>query len=779
MNQNISLHNRENQPGQSDIMKIRKLIFMMIDKWYWVVVSLAIAGSTAYFYTKYSLPSYSVTSTVLIEEGDNTGVSRIDNNILDGFGLQPASRNLDNQVLILSSWTLVRNTLDKLPFDSDCYEKRLGKKGSYYPLNPIKLVPGPDGPPYNTEFSIKYSEKNIFRLSSSANADIELDTLISFGKQITLSSGYFTIFPYPEFEDIYISGEKFFFTFYNREFLIESYRERLNVVTASKDATILQLSLEGPDKSKDIIFLDKLVEVYMASNLEKKNREARRIIEFIDEQLVDVSDSLTITENQLQEFRSRNRIMDISAQAQQIIDQAVVLENEKARLTLESNYYDYLDEYLATDNNQEVPISPSTMGIEDPLLGILMQELSGLQAEYFSSGVGERNPLQAQLELRIRNNKQSLRETLQGIKLANQMAKDENIQHINEMNSQASRLPVKERQLLGFERKFNLNNVLYTFLLQQRAEAQIQKASNQPDNELIDPARADINPVAPNKPIVFLFALLLGAGLPFLILLIRNTIHNTVSSEEDIKMITELPIAGHIPHSRLSYNTVVFTEPQSRIAESFRNLRTKMEFFTKEAKSPVILITSAMPGDGKTFSAINLASAYSLAGKKTLVVEFDLRRPTLSKSFSLNGDIGLSTYLIGKNNISSIIFETDFPNLHLIPCGPIPPNPGELTSSEKARKMFIDLRKMYEFIIVDSAPIGIVSDGYSIATISDATLITVRHSKTNKDFLGATISEAQSNGINGLSLLINDLKSKSSPYRYAFNYKYEYKQKKG
>ncbi|MBN1185883.1 MAG: polysaccharide biosynthesis tyrosine autokinase [Bacteroidales bacterium] len=779
MNQKSIIENRRSQSGQSDMINIRKLFFMIFSNWYYFVMGLAIAIVAAYFYNKYTIPVYRVTTKILIEEENNAKIPGVDNTMLEGFRLGSGNRNIENQITILSSRTLLRKTLSELPFDIDCYKKGLFKKVSYYPLDPIRLVPGEEGIlPYDIEFIFQYYEGNVFNLSTNPRSEIKLDTFMSFGQIVSTSRGSFTILPYPEMEDVYKSKLKIFFKFNDQRTLLENYRGRLIVQEMSKDGTIIEISLKGTNKVKDKIFLDKLIEVYMTSNLEKKNHEANRIIEFINAQLVDVSDSLAITENQLQEFRSRNMIMDVSAQAQQIIDQAVVLENEKAKLTLESNYYEYLDGYLSKENNQEVPISPATMGIEDPLLARLMQELAGLQAEYFSGGIGEKSPVQTQLETRIKNTKQSLRETLQGIKLANRMALEENNQQINELNAQASGLPVKERQLLGIERKFNLNNVLYTFLLQKRAEAQIQKASNRPDNELVDPAEADLVPFAPNRMMIYLLALLMGLGVPLLCLILVDAINNKVSSEEDVKTMTQVPIVGYIPHSRLSYNTVVLNEPQSRIAESFRSLRARMEFFTKETHCPVILVTSSMPSEGKTFIAINLASAYSLAGKRTLLIGFDLRRPDLSKSFDLDGEIGLSTYLIGKSGLERIIYQTSYQDLYIIPSGPVPPNPAELSSSDKTRNLFLSLKNKFDFIIVDSAPIGAVSDNYPVATLADATLILVRHNQTNKKALGATLLDIQAIGVNGLSLLINDFRSGRNSYSYAYSYKYKYKNQK-
>jgi capsular exopolysaccharide synthesis family protein len=465
--------------------------------------------------------------------------------------------------------------------------------------------------------------------------------------------------------------------------------------------------------------------------------------------------------------------MDVSAQAQQIVDQATVLENEKARLTLEQNYYSYLDDYLSSDNTDKAPISPSSMGIEDMMLTNLMQELSSLQAEYFSRSVGERNPMQSQLELRIRNTKQSIKETLVGIIQANRLALQENAQQTSRLNAEASRLPVKERQLLGFERRFNLNNELYNFLLQRRSEAQIQAASNTADNELVDPARSG-KPIAPDPIIVFALVLLLGLGIPTLFMLLVDIIKNEITSDEDLSLITDLPILAYFPRSRLKYNTVVLTESSSRISEAFRSLRTRMEFIIKDIKAPLIVISSSIPGEGKTFTSINLASSYSLIGKKTLMVGFDLRRPTLAKSFELNGENGLTDYLIAKKKIDEVIYETGFDNLYVLPAGPIPPNPGELASSEKATSLFKTLKNKFDIIIVDSPPIGVVSDIYPIASMADAVIMMVRHGHSKRKILHTTLSDLVINGIKTQNLVVNDVRSSGDSYRYSYKYKYDY-----
>ena len=774
MNQESSISTRRSNPGIFGTLNPQKVVVLILSNWYVYVAAFLICTLGAFFYLKHKIPSYLVSTTILIEEEE----SMPGQDILQGFALRPGIQNLDNQLIILTSYSLIGKTLDELPFGIDVSRKGLLSKASYYPMSPFRIEPGPGGYPYNVEFVFKHIEGDQFHFQTKTRNAPSLDSTFTLGKRIEYGDYSFTIFPQPELQNVYEEGEKIHIQFLDNERLTEIYLARLGVELAARDGSIVRLSLEGTNRAKDIIFLNKLADVYIGDNLEKKNTEAERIIAFIDSQLEGVQDSLEITETELQEFRSRNRIMDVSAQAQQIVDQAVVLENEKAALNLRREYYSYLDKYLADDGTETAPVSPSSMGIEDPQLAIHMQELAGLQAEYFSRGVGERNPLQGQLQLRIRNTKQSMRETLSGIIRANQLGINENNQQLSRLNAEAASLPEKERQLLGFERRFNLNNVVYTFLLQEKANAQIQSASNTPDNVLVDAARSSTEIVSPLWYIVFAFAFALALGLPTLVILMGNVLQNKIATEDDLHFVKDIPVTGHIPHSRLSYNTVVLTEPTSRIAESFRSLRTRLDFFTTDTKCPLLVISSSMPGEGKTFAAINLASAYSMAGKKTLLIGFDLRKPTVSKNFELKDDeLGVTSYLIGKKTLKEVIHRTDFENLYILPAGPIPPNPGELVGSPKAIEMFSTLKNQFDLIIVDSAPIGVVSDIYPITKIADTVLIMVRHGYTKKNVLAATLAEMQVNGIRGFSLLLNDIGLRSGSYRYAYKYKYDYETK--
>ena len=685
-------------------------------------------------------------------------------------------QNLDNQIQILTSWSLIGRTIDSLPFKYEYYTRGRINKGSIYPLHPITVVEDTTNTlPAEVEFALSYLGNNKFRLNAeSDDGSFKLHKDARFGEMIDAGKGSFRI----ECDSLgWFEANhdlKLYFMSHSRLNLQENFRERLKVEPATKEATIVKLTLVGNSRNMDIDFLNKLAEVFLIYNLDKKNKEANRTIDFIDKQLVGISDSLSITEENLQKFRSKNMVMNLSAQGQVIIDQAMKLENDKARLVIEANYYSYLAEYLSKDNKGEVPIAPATMGITDPGLTRLVMELAEVQGQYYSKSIGESNPMQGQLAQRLKNTKEALKETLNGVKQANDLALKENREQIRTVNSKASTLPVTERELLGIERQFKLNDVLYTFLLEKKSEAQIQKASNTPDNEVIDPARPDKTPVAPKTMLSYLIGIMAGFGLPFLWIMLADFINFRVRDEEDIAKITDLPVAGYVPHSMLKSAKVVFEEPHSMVAEAFRALRSRMQFFIKEKKSPVILITSSMPAEGKTFTAINIASAYSLLGKKTVLVGFDLRKPKIYSDFGIKNDKGVSTWLIGRDNLEEIISATAHENLSIISAGPIPPNPSELTSSAKTDELFKLLKERFDYIIIDSPPIGTVSDTFHLATLADTCLLIVRQNQTLKHLLEGTVKDLQISNINNISLVVNDIGSGGKGYGYGYSGKYGY-----
>lgn len=747
------------------------ILDLLKKNWYLFVIGGIIGLFLARIYVSHTLPVYKTSATILINQTESR--SSMDNTqILQGLGLPGGLENIENQIFILKSRDLARSTLQKLPFRVEWYFKTIRNKLPIYPATPFRLTSDTIIPlPQNTEFVIKVLNDSMFSLICES-VYYPLQKTSSFGEIMEVPGGHVRL---ECIDEDWLDSNKereLYFVIHDTKTLEYIYSSRINVELLSKNGSILEVSMTGTNPAMDADFINMHLEGFQQISLDKKNMEAERRIQFIDNQLVGISDSLTSTENRLQQFRSANRVMNISSQGQTILQQITFLENEKARLSLEADYYDYLAEYLAKEKSGEIPIIPITMGITDPGLTSLVTQLADLQNQLSARKAGEMNPLQRNLEQQVRNSKDALYETLNGLRRANSLARSENQSQINKANAQASALPATERQLLGIERKFKLNDELYTFLLEMRAEQQMQKASNKADSEIVEWADEYFSAIiSPDRAKVQFLGLFSGVGIPSLVVFLIFLFNNKLKVE-DIKRMTDIPVVGNIPHSSEKTNTVALDFPNSNIAEAFRLLRSRMQFLTKDTGSPVILVTSSIPGEGKTFTAINLASVYSLLGKKTVLVGFDLRKPKLNKELNISMEKGLSTWLIGQDKWDDIIQKTSFENLMVISAGPVPPNPSELTALEKTSELIKLLKDRFEYIVIDSSPIGIVSDTYHLATLADTCLLVTRSGKTQRDMLAKTLIEINDSNINGVCMVINDIPLNSKHYSYGEKYGY-------
>ena len=775
-NNNKELNNNKNIPALKSVGVDPGLILKILTKnWYYFIISIVLALIGGRYYISHSMPVYRVYTSVLIYEDENNTGSDTDA-LLKGLGLPGGMKNLENQIKVLTSRELTQRAVKRLNFDIEYYFKTVRNEIPFYPEMPIQVkYIGKNPIPKNIEFGVQYLGNDDFRLYAEA---IGFDQKTSFGKPIDLAEGsHITIEckdkewfkNHPETDVNFVS--------HSADSMVKFFNSRLSVDLQSRSGSILEISISGVNMYRDVDFLNELTAVFQDISLEKKNIEASRRIQFIENQLVGIKDSLVITENQLTQFRSSRRVMDLSAQGQAIISQVNNLENEKARLSLEANYYEYLADYLKKDDTRELPMVPISMGIEDQGLTSLVTELADLQSQLSGQGGGEKNPLQTLLSQRFKSKKGELMETLAGLQRANQLAGRENQDRIAKVNSQASALPVTEREMLGIQRKFKLNDEMYTFLLQKMAELQMQKASNRPDNEVVDPASVMYSQmVAPNASMISFIALFLGGVIPMAFFYLTIALNNRFR-EEDIVNLGELPVVGNIPRIKGNPYTQIFGNPDSAIAEAYRLVRSRLQFITNETEKPVILVTSSMPGDGKTLTSINLAAVYSMLGKKTVLVGFDLRNPKFVKAFELTKECGVSTYLIGQDNLDEIIQETFHDNLSVISSGPIPPNPSELAASASAARLFEELKKRFDYIIVDSAPVGLISDTHQLIEHVDSVLMVVRVNKTIKNVINQALAETMA-GNDHVCVLINDVEFKPKKYGYGKKYGYINENKK-
>jgi len=715
----IELNNFNDFNQEEETIDIKALFIKLINNWYLFAITVLIALVVAFLFNKYTTPVYKVETTVLVQ--DEKGALSAQ----DLIGLIKA---LDFEVSYFSENNFIsRELYKKAPFKIifDKSHPQIEKTPFYVKITNDKYC----------YITVEGDNISTYNYDKNISEELDKELIINLSKQFPLNSWIES--EYYKFKivltDNYSSAQKedtqYYFTFNNINDLTIFY-QGFSIEPINREASILKLSLEGENVAKSVDFLNKITEVYLNRGLEKKNLIATNTIEFIDNQLSLIRDSLQNSEKELQDFRTEKQIISVDFQAQQLFQELQSLQKSKAELMIKSQYYHYLKDYIANNTSTDYKniVVPSVMGIEDPVLGGLISQLAGLYAENaeLSYNSKKKNPLISINELKIRTTKSTIFENISNVIETSKITIASIDKRIDDFTNKASFLPGTQRQLFNIERRFKLQDAIYTFLMERRSDAQITKASNLPDNEVLDIARETAaTPVYPKTALNYLIALLIGLIIPVAYIFGKDFFNDTINSKEDIEKITDVPVVGHILHNTKD-NLVVHTSPKSSISESFRSARTNLNFIAKGKEKQTILVTSVVPGEGKSFIAENLAVAYASFGKKTLLLGFDLRKPKLYKDLNLNNTIGLTSIIVGKHTISEAVQNPHVENLNVIMAGPIPPNPAELIASTETEKIFAELKKEYDYIIIDTPPVALVTDALLLMKYADSKIFVAR-----------------------------------------------------
>ena len=413
------------------------------------------------------------------------------------------------------------------------------------------------------------------------------------------------------------------------------------------------------------------------------------------------------------------------------------------------------------------------MGIDDPLLNSHILELTKLysQLDIISVNSKQGHPLVKSIKKQIKSTKEKLIENIENIISTSELTLEDINSRIVELESVIGDLPQNERILLNIQRKFNLNENIYNYLLEKRAEASITKASNISDHKVIDMPRLESNlPIKPNTTLIYVISIMLGFFLPSIIISIYYLFNNKIIDKKDIDEITSVPLIGKIMHNDSGYNLVNINSPKSAIAESFRSIRTNIQYLASDKIEKVICITSSIGGEGKTFVAMNLASIFSITRGKTILIGADMRKPKIFNDFNLSNDVGLSSYLSNQNTKDEVIQKTEFENLDIILSGPIPPNPSELLSLEKMKDFIEELKKTYKHINIDTPPNGLVTDGLVLMKYSDINIYVVRQNFTTKEMLNNFNETIIKNNVLNMNLIVNDISNDKTSHGYGYGY---------
>lgn len=790
-NNNIDLQNMP-QYNDEDSLDLKAIIVKIISYWYLFVIGIIVALVIGYAYNRYTPKVFQNTATVFVKE-DKMGIDPT--SMMTGLTFK-SSINIDNEIAILQSFSLKERTLRELEFFNVSYYAtgRVATR-ELYKETPFIVELDYDtlqtvGIKYEIEFlgQDKYRLKNndeifsVFDYDKSINVGrVETCKYVNeyrLGEWVNNGLNKFRVILTSNYEPDNYNSSKLSFVINSRLALIAEM-SNLSIGLTTKSSSVLMMTIHGHNPQKITDYLNKLLDEYMERNLEQKNLVSKNTVEFIDEQLIGIQDSLNKAEYDIQNFQEGNDYMDLDAQSKEMFNNLKSIEKRKSELELSIKYYENLQNYIKKNiDDINKMVVPSAMGIQDQMLNKLVLELVSLSSEKSKKLVTstENNPLVQTLDEQIIQTKKQLLENIENLINNTTVTIEELDSQIKTYENNLKKLPTTQRAYLGYERKFSLNNDLYKFLMQKRAEAQIMMASNSPDNSIIDEARISrVRTVAPRTMMVYIVCIVLGCAIPAIFIFLKEILNTKILEKSDIEKVTKLPIIGQIPYvnpnDAHSSTTFVIDSPKSPISEAFRSIRTNIEYVVQGKEKCVFSVIADSPGIGKTYISINMASIYAMYGKKTVLVGFDLRKPRIYQEFGLSNRLGVSSYLCGKASINEVIQPSGkLPTLDVITAGPIPPNPAELIASDRCTEFINELREMYDYIIIDTPPLMWVTDALLLMKHVDTAIYVVRQGVSNKHVFESVIKDLESRHYN-VNIVVNGIKYQGIyGYRYSYGY---------
>ena len=761
---------------QEDTIDIKKFIFKILSNWYWFVLTVFMATAFAFFINKYTDPTFSINASILVRDKSNSLTSGVDNMMQElGMFRRINRKNVENEIGILNSYTLARRTIEQLNFDVSYFGIGRIREPELYKNTPFTAyIDSGDINQTNYRIYITLIDNDSYNIHINDRYQINKD--MKFGQKFTSNNFNFTL-QSNNFKIDSIQTDEYYIIINDVNQLTNLYRNKLKIETSDKKSSILKLSTQGKIIQKEVDYLNKLCDQYIQADLDEKNEISERTISFIDVQLNNITDSLRIAENRLQTFKESNRTMNLSFEGKNLYEKIEQLESQKAEYIVKNNYYDYLIKYINSKDLKNDIIAPSVIGISDPSLNKLVLQLNEISAEKNSISYGstDKNPAINLYNNQIENTIKLIIENINSTLYSSKIALSDIEKRIGNVEKEIRRLPVTEKNLINIQREFALNDEIYTFLLQKRAETGIAEASISSENKILDYARADnAVPLTPKKKLNYIIAIIIAVLIPLMFIVIVDFFDNKIHDRKTIESKTKIPIIAEVGHNNKSSDLVVHDYPRASISESFRKLRTNLKYtLIKKGKGPfVIAVTSTISGEGKTFTAINTASVIAALGKKTVILGLDLRKPTLHKYFDFENENGISEYLTGDKDYNSIIRETKIENLSVILAGAIPPNPAELIELPAMEGLILKLKEDYDFVILDTPPVALVTDALLLSTYVDTNLYVIRQNYSNTSVL-EFINEIQSKNDINLNIVMNDI-NLSGYYSYKYNYNYKY-----
>lgn len=766
-----NLHTTENH-NQANF-NFKEEIEKYVKHWKWFLLGLFLALLSAFLYLRYTIASYKAVCTILVKD-DRKGNMASELSAFSDLGLMSnIKNNVDNEIEVVKSRTLVETTVRELELNISYLTQGRVKWEELYKKSPVKMILSESSDSYvsqNHFYRVEKATNTTFTIYDKSNA--KLGTF-KYGESFKIGKEKFMIL---------VSKPEYTRIDYNIGIQVnpisqvtESFKSRLHVGALSKNTSVIELSIIDPVKEKAEDFLNALVDNYNKDAIEDKKYISENTSKFIEQRLSIISEELQDVEKDKEIFKKSNRITDVVSEAGLYLENASDFNKMQVENATQLRVVETMINYVNSSDTEElIPVNIIT---QDQGAADLIAEYNQLvlQKNKLLKTAGSKNTLVQNLDNKINTLKSSVSSSLNQVKSSLQIKKNDLARQNAILSGKISQIPSQERSSRDIDRKQNIKESLYLYLLQKREETAISLAVTAPNAKVIDAAKASKSPVSPNRRMIYLGALLFGVLIPFGILYLIDLLDTKIKSRTDLERNTTIPFLGEIPRLE-DGQLIIDSTSRTSTAEAIRIVRTNLEFLltnVPEDEAKIVFLTSTYPKEGKTFISVNLASTIALSEKKVLLVGLDIRNPKLDEYLKLESR-GVTNYLSSKdsNDLQKYITKIDgFTNLNVLPAGIIPPNPAELLMNKKVGSMFAELKKEYDYIIVDTAPVSLVTDTLLIAKYADAFIYVTRANFLDKRMLELPERLYNENKLPNMSILINDTEIKAS-YGYGYGYGY-------
>lgn len=762
---------------------LQMIFSQYINRWPWFVASLLVCLLGAWLYLRYTTPMYNISASVLIKDEKKGGGGSGNFSALEDFGFISSSQNIDNEIEILRSKALVKNVVKELDLYITYHSQGRFNDSELYQTSPIvvELAPEEEDKWKSTAvLELTLSPDSSLLVTSHMHGEVAHKQFKKLPASWSTEAGVLFFKrsdkPTPHKELTLVTA-----TIAPPQQVAKGYANALSVEATSKTTSIAILSLKNSNKQRGELFINKLIEVYNRNANEDKNEITQKTAEFISERIDIIDQELGSTEKDLENFKREAGLTNLSNDAQIALSESVEYEKKLVENGTQIRLVSYLTEEISK-SAQEHSVLPSNVGLTDASLAAMIERYNVMVMERnrLLRTSSETNPVIVNLDNSLRATKANIQTTLASVQNGLLITQSAIERQTGKFNQRISNAPNQERQFISISRQQEIKAGLYLMLLQKREESAITLAATTNNAQTVDEAQADEGPVSPKTTLIFLIALVAGIALPVGVIYLMGVMQFKIENATDVEKLTSVPLIGCVPLAPakdVDGYIAIQENKNDSMAENFRNIRTNLQFIL-EKDQKAILVTSTISGEGKTFIATNLAISLALLGKKVVVVGLDIRNPQLNRAFNLsNKEKGITQYLAHPDdeNLMALVQPSHItPHLSILPCGTIPPNPTELLAREALAQSIHTLKEKFDYVIIDTAPIGLVTDTLIIGRVADASLYVCRANYTHKNSFNLMEELNQSRKMPQLCTIINGVSKQENYYGYGKYRNYGY-----